>query len=484
MQTQQQEIGYCTINRKYLTYLDGLPSIRVNQLVKGENGALGVVHSLSSNEAEVLILTESNTSPGDKFFNTGETLGVNVGDFLLGRAINPLGTPIDGKGMLASGTSQTKYSLEQEVYGIDKREFIQQQLVTGITLIDSLIPLGKGQRELVIGDSNAGISDFLVNIIVNQKSENVVCIYAVIGKPVSYIRNLLNSLSSNMALSRCVVVATSATENPPIIFLTPKTAMVIAKYFQAQGKDVIIVLDDMGIHAKTYREISLLANSSPGRESFPGDIFFQQAQLMELAGSFKVSVGGGSITALPVIELDLVDFTGFISTNLMSITDGHLLFKSNLFNTNQRPAIDLSLSVSRVGRQTQQLIPNLLSKRVRQIMSLAESFETISRFSSELPEATQRVLRQEKMIGEITRQEDLTFVAPAIQTILLGLIFTNFFKDKNELFVRKNKPALIDAFSKDPELFKITQSLVKMKSDEELIQALDSEVQRLEGICK
>lgn len=484
MHAQQQEIGYCTVNRKYLTYIDGLPSIKVNQLVRGENNTLGVVHSLGSNDAEVLILTESNISPGDKFFNTGETLGVNVGDFLLGRAINPLGVPLDGKGMLATGVSQTKYSLEQEVHSIDKREFIQDQLITGITLIDSLIPLGKGQRELVIGDSNAGISDFLVNIIVNQKSDNVVCIYAVIGKPASYIRNLINTLSSNMALSRSVVVATSATENPPIIFLTPKTAMAIARYFQSQGKDVIIILDDMGIHAKTYREISLLANSSPGRESFPGDIFFQQAQLMELAGSFRREVGGGSITALPVIELDLVDFTGFISTNLMSITDGHLLFKSNLFNTNQRPAIDLSLSVSRVGRQTQQLIPNLLSKRIRQVLALAQSFETISRFSTELPEETQLILRQEKLINEVIRQDDLTFFPHPIQTILLGLVFTGFMKDKNEAFLRRNKLVLAEAFSKDPQLFLITQSIPKMKSDTELIEAINSEAQKLEGICK
>ncbi len=479
-----KEIGYIISNRGYLSYLDGLPGAKVYDVVENEKGLKGLVSALQPNQIEVLILDEGEIIPGEKFFNTGNSLNITVGDFLLGRSINPLGVPIDGKGLIDTSTKKNYQPLEQEARGIGKREFITEQLESGITLVDSLIPLGKGQRELIIGDGNSGIADFLIDMIINQNKNQVICVYAVIGKPVPYIKNLLNTLQANQALAHTVVIATSATENPPLIFLTPKAAFTVAEFFQNQGKDVLVILDDMGNHARTYREIALLGGRAPGRESYPGDIFYQQAHLLERAGKFNKEAGGGSITALPVIELNLVDFTGFIPTNLMAITDGHLLFKSNLYNKNQRPAIDISLSVSRVGRQTQHIVNNLLSRKVRQVLAQAAEYETLARFSAELPVETQLILRQQQLINEILRQDNLTAIPLSVQTVLLGLVFTSFLHDKNEVFMRKNKAVLIKGFTTEPQLIQITKDIYNLKTDTELIQQLEGLSAKLNELCK
>lgn len=478
------EVGYVISNRNYLAHLDGLPTARIMDIVASETGAKGVVSALLTNMTEVLLLQESAVSPGQKFMATGEKLTIPVGDFLLGRSINPLGVPIDGKGGLAKSRSSITHEIEREARGIESREFITTQLQTGITLVDNLLPLGKGQRELIIGDSHSGKTGFLIDLIVNMKNSNVICVYGAIGKPGVAIKNLLNALKVNKALSYTVIVAASSTEPTPLIFLTPKTALTVAEYFQSKGRDVLLILDDLGAHAKTYREISLLAGKSPGRESYPGDIFYQQAHLLERAGNFNKSAGGGSITALPVIEISLNDFTGFIPTNLMSITDGHLLFKSNLYNKNQRPAIDIAFSVTRVGRQTQTLVNNLLSRRIRQILAKAEELETLSRFSAELPMETQLILRQKGLIEEVLTQEPLTFITLAIQTILLGLIFTTFMQDKTGVFLKKYKNTLIKAFQTDASLSQISAKVLKIQSDIELIKLLESVGTRLGEICK
>lgn len=472
-----QEVGYVVSSKGYLTYLDGLPTIKINDLVETENGITGLVHSLNPTEVEVLLLSGSSVAPGTVFKRTGKRLELQVGDYLIGRSINPLGLPIDGKGMLSSGIQSQKLELEPPGHSIEAREFIKEQLITGISVVDTLIPLGLGQRELVIGDANSGIQNFLINIIVNQK--DIICIYAAIGKPVSQITNLIHTLQVNKALSHSIVIASSATDGSPLIYLTPLTALTIAEYFKDKGQNVLVVLDDMGIHAKAYREIALLGGRSPGRESYPGDIFYTQAKLLERAGKFNKNFGGGSITALPVVELNLNDFTGFIPTNLMSITDGHLLFRSSLYNKNQRPAIDIPLSVSRVGRQTQNLISNLLSRRLRQCLAEASELETLAQFSAELPPQTQLILRQKQVLLELLKQDDLTLFPLPLQTIILGLIFTSFINDKNEVTVRRAKFQILQFLSKDPEVIKLQKSMSSFKTNDELIKALEKIVPRI-----
>ncbi len=467
-----QEGGYVTSSREFLVHLDGLPTIRINDMVESENGSRGWVNGIAEDAIEVLMLDEERITPRQMFKRTPNRLGGSVGDFLVGRAINPLGIPIDGKGLLTKSKSEI-LELEQVAPGIETREFISQPFLTGITLIDSLIPLGKGQRELVLGDAHSGKTQFLIDSIVNQRGTNIICIYASIGKPAVAVRNLIDILRSNGALSYTLIIATSSSEPAPLIFLTAKTAMTCAEYFQKQGKDVLLILDDLGNHAKIYREISLLGEKAPGRESYPGDIFYQHAHLLERAGNFLPEAGGGSITALPVIELNMMDFTTLIPTNLMSMTDGHLLFKSALRSQGQSPSVDISLSVSRVGRQTQDQVSNLSSTRIRQVLSDAADLETISRFSSELSAETQLTLRRRDLIMEILKQDPLTAIPKQIQIILLTLPFITFMQDKSKAFIAKYKKVLINAFMNDPNLSVISRSVGNLKSDEELIKALE-----------
>lgn len=478
-----EEVGYVNSSRDFLVYLDGMPNIKINDIVENADGARGWVNSLLDDQIEVLMVDEAKIIPGQMFKRLPERLSLNVGTFLMGRAVNPLGVPVDGKGILTKSPDMKSFELEQPALGISKREFISNQFLTGMTLIDTLIPIGKGQRELIMGDAHSGKTSVLIDIIVNQRNTNTICIYASIGKPVTAVRNLIDVLRSNKALDYTIVIATSSSEPAPLIFLTPKTAFTVAEYFQRQGHDVLLILDDLGYHAKVYREIALLGDKSPGRESYPGDIFYQHGHLMERAGNFKKEVGGGSITALPVIELNLSDFTTLIPTNLMSMTDGHLLFKSSLHNQGQRPAVDIPLSVSRVGRQTQQPIQNQISSRVRQLLSAAEELETVSRFSSELPFQTQLTLRQKRLVDELLKQDPLTLIPKDIQLIMLALIFTSFLQDKDRYFLEKYKKTLIDSFQKDPNLFKITQSVLTMKTDKELIDTLETVVSKLNQLC-
>ncbi len=479
----QTEVGYVISSREFLVYLDGFPSIRVNDMVQSDKGERGWVNSVLEDKIEVLMLDEAKILPKQLFVKLNSRLAINVGDFLLGRSINPLGLPIDGKGLLSKTKSSTVKELEKTAPGIDSRQFITQQFLSGITLIDTLIPLGKGQRELVMGDAHSGKTGFLIDIILNQKNTGVICVIALIGKPSVAVKNLIDILKNNHAMDYTVIIATSSSETAPLIFLTPKTAFTVAEYFQSKGADVLLILDDLGSHARIHREISLLGNKSPGRESYPGDMFYQHAHLLERAGNFLPAIGGGSITSLPIIELNLNDFTTLIPTNLMSMTDGHLLFKSALRSQGQIPAIDISLSVSRVGRQTQNQVSNLLSTKIRQVLSEAQDLETISRFSSELPPETQLILKRAELIMETLKQDHITAIPRQIQIILLGLLFTTFFNDKNKLFIEKNKGLITKAFLTDPKLTTITKSIDNFKSEEDLIKTLEGTGGMLSKLC-
>lgn len=478
-----EEVGYVVSSRNFLVYLDGFPTIRINDMVESSEGARGWVNSLLDDSIEVLMVDEGKITPKQQFKRLRDRLGVAAGDFLLGRAVNPLGVPIDGKGLLSKSSISKILELEQNAPGIETREFISHQFLTGITMIDTLIPLGKGQRELILGDAHSGKSNFLVDTIVNQRGTGVICIYASIGKPAVTVRSLIDVLKTNNALEYTIVIATSSSEAAPLIFLTPKTAFAIAEYFQKKGKDVLLILDDMGNHSKIHREISLLGNKSPGRESYPGDIFYQHAHLLERAGNFNKKNGGGSITALPMVELNLSDFTTLIPTNLMSMTDGHLFFKSSLYNQGIRPAIDLSVSVSRVGRQTQDRVTNMLSGKIRELLSAALDLETVARFSSELSAETQLILRRRDLIEELLKQEPLTAYPKQIQVILLALPFTKFMSDKNRAFIERYKKILIDGFMKNPPLVEIIRKVDLMKSDDELIKALEAVEPVLVKLC-
>ncbi|MBI2595353.1 F0F1 ATP synthase subunit alpha [Candidatus Daviesbacteria bacterium] len=481
------EVGLVTSIKDFLIHINGLPTVKVNDLVESENGARGWVNALFSDQVEILMLTENSVSIGQMFKRSGKRLTITVGEFLLGRATNPLGEPIDGSRLLAKTKTDAEYRINNPAPGIDKREFIRDQFDTGIAIVDSLIPLGKGQRELILADARSGKDDFLVDLIINQKSAGVICIYAMIGKPVAQIRTIIDTLGLNKALEYTAIIATSSTDPAPLIYLTPYAAITIAEHFQKQGKDVLVIFDDLGNHAKVYREISLLGNKFPGRESYPGDMFFQHANLLERAGKFKPEFGGGSITALPVIELNTGDFTNYIPTNLMSMTDGHLMFKSGFYNQGQRPAIDISLSVSRVGRQTFNHLQLELIRRVKKMLTQSAQLETVSRFATELPKETRLILKQKQAVMELVNQESLTRLSKQEQLVILSLVFTSFMDDQyikllKNIFVLDRKKVLLKAFTQNPELSSLVEAAFQFKNYDELLLKLESIIPKLEKI--
>lgn len=444
-----EEVGFVRNVRGPVAYLDGLPDVAVGELLEAKSGARGFVGSLHDDLAEVFLLSDQVVSPGEMFSRTGGLLSIPVGDFLLGRAINSVGDPVDGG---AKFKGKEFLALDQPAAGIAGRRFITEQFDTGIGVIDTIFPLGRGQRELVIGEQRSGKTQFLLDIIANLSGSGVVCVYALIGKPVVETRDIWIQLTENKLMDHTVLIMSIAADPAPLTFLTPQTAMTVAQYFQRKGKDVLVILDDMGVAARNYREMALVSNRPPGRESYPGDIFYQQARLLERAGCFNASAGGGSITALPVIELVLAEYAAFIPTNLMGMTDGHILFRSALSQQGTRPAVDRFLSVTRVGGQTQQRLQNALAMKLKETLARGAQLELVSRFGSELPEATKAALLERQQVEELLNQKPFVKIPKEVQMVMLSLPFTSFFKGKQLPFVKEIKPKLLEAFNKDAAL--------------------------------
>lgn len=479
-----EEVGLVTASHGYLISLDGLPTVRINDMIQGDKGERGWISNIYPDRVEALLVDEAEVKPGAMFKKINTSLTITVKDTMLGRTVNPLGIPIDGKGPIGKTGSDQVMKIDSSAPDITTREVISDQFDTGVILTDTLIPIGRGQRELILGDARSGTWNYLISTIVNQKQNNMVCIYAAIGKSVTDIRRTIDTLETNHALKYSIVIASSSTDPAPLIFLTPQTAFAIAEYFQKQGRDVFVVLDDLGNHAKTYREMSLLSSRIPGRESYPGDIFYQHAHLLEKAGKFKKEFGGGSITTMPVIEINLNDFTTLIPTNLMAMTDGHLLFKSGLYNKGQRPAIDLSLSVSRIGLKAQSVIQKLVGSKIKAVLAQANQLKTLQSFSAELSPETQLLQKQAQIFEELLKQEELTDIPQDIQVSLLLLTLTKFFISKDLNFIARFKTTIIQAFSQNADLNKLAKQIYGAQTEPEAIQLLEQALPTLEAVCK
>lgn len=467
-----QEVGFVKEVKGSVLSLDGLPTAKINDLLAGDH-SLAFVSGLRRDRVEALLLEGEEIHPGQKFAPTGKTLSIPMGSYLLGRAIDSLGRPIDAKSPFPKNTSHETLSIEAP--GMEERKLITDQFATGIAFIDTLIPLGKGQRELVIGDGRSGKTGFLLDVIINQKKTGVVCVYGFLGKPSVEVKNVFSILEKHNAMAHTIIVASFSTSPGPLVFLTPQTVFAVAAFFQKQGRDVLVILDDMGAHAKTYREIALLLERPPGREAYPGDIFFQHAHLLERAGNFNPSAGSGSITALPVIELDMRDFTDFIPTNLMSMTDGHFLFRASLYNRGRWPAIDLFLSVSRVGQQTQEPLQRDLAFKIKQLLSRAEALSTVASFSRELPLPTQILLFQKEMFESLFIQPRNTLVEKGLQTVLLALPLTKFAAENGARLVKvfkENEPLAF--FAKIPDIKALAGQVFQLKTLDDLFSKADA----------
>ena len=381
----------------------GLKKVMMSELLLFPNDVYGMVMNLEENSVGCVLLgKDSLIHEGDIVKRTHKVVEVGVGDELLGRVINALGKPIDGLGEIKTTSTRP---IEMPAPKIMDRESVNTPLLTGIKAIDSMIPIGKGQRELIIGDRQTGKTAIAIDTILNQKDKNVYCIYVAIGQKNSSIAQLVSKLEDYGAMKYTTIVCAGASESAPLLYIAPYAATSIAEYWMLQGKDVLIVYDDLSKHAVAYRTLSLLLKRSPGREAYPGDIFYIHSRLLERACHLKKELGGGSITALPIIETQAGDISAYIPTNVISITDGQIFLSSELFNKGQRPAIDSGLSVSRVGSAAQYKSMKYVSASMK--IELANYLELLefSRFGSDLDKTTKDILNHGSILMEVLKQK-------------------------------------------------------------------------------
>ena len=381
----------------------GLKKVMMSELLIFPNDVYGMVMNLEENSVGCVLLgKDSLIHEGDIVKRTHKVVEVGVGDELLGRVINALGKPIDGLGEIKTTSTRP---IEMPAPKIMDRESVNTPLLTGIKAIDSMIPIGKGQRELIIGDRQTGKNAIAIDTILNQKDKNVYCIYVAIGQKNSSIAQLVSKLEDYGAMKYTTIVCAGASESAPLLYIAPYAATSIAEYWMLQGKDVLIVYDDLSKHAVAYRTLSLLLKRSPGREAYPGDIFYIHSRLLERACHLKKELGGGSITALPIIETQAGDISAYIPTNVISITDGQIFLSSELFNKGQRPAIDSGLSVSRVGSAAQYKSMKYVSASMK--IELANYLELLefSRFGSDLDKTTKDILNHGSILMEVLKQK-------------------------------------------------------------------------------
>ncbi len=381
----------------------GLDDVMLNELVSFENGSYGLVLNLQEEYVGIVVLGDDLTiKEGDKVKRTGRLIEVGVGDNFLGRVVDALGRPIDGKGEIRFSKRRT---IERIAPGVMMRSSINEPLETGIKAIDAMIPIGKGQRELIIGDRQTGKTAIAIDTIINQRDKNVFCVYVAIGQKQSTVANIVEKLKFSNALNYTVVVSASASENAAMQYIAPYSATAIAEEWLENGKDVLIVYDDLSKHAVSYRTLSLLLKRPPGREAYPGDVFYLHSRLLERAGKLSKQFGGGTLTALPIIETQAGDISAYIPTNVISITDGQIFLLSNLFNEGFRPAIDSGLSVSRVGGSAQTRAMKQVASSLKISLANYHELKDFSRFGSDLDPHTKAILKHGDVLMELFKQD-------------------------------------------------------------------------------
>lgn len=474
----QKEVGFVISTQDYLMVLQGLPSARVNDIITTKNHGRAMVTALSKDRVEAVMLDPERPKPGDYLEKAASGIMLPLSMNIFGRAINPLGVPLDGKATLPPGGEVL--DLDIVAPGIDKREKIVRQFYTGITMIDTLLPIGRGQRELILCEPRSGKEQLFLDIIVSQKGKNVICIYAGIGRSDVEIKRLAEDVQTSGAADYTIIIAATSNESAPMIQITPSIASALAEFYRNKGRDVLLILDDLATHAKYSREIGLLAGRVPGRESYPADIFYQHSSIVERAGSFNDQLAGGAITLLPVIETNIENFTNLIPTNVMSMTDGHILMSAALRAQGQYPAIEPDRSVTRVGRQTQTFIHKRIADKVRFLLADYHELERYARFGSELSAETQLKIKRGKMAEELLKQEPLESVPPEVQILLMCLVFVGLF-DKMEVdMLRTTKKKLIGILKTQAPYTDITKTVMKDKIEdvEEKLKGLVPELEK------
>ena len=402
-----------------IVQVDGMDRAVYGEIVTFENGAKGMVESVDPGKLGVMLFDGAESvGVGTLVTRSGKRAGIPVGDAFLGRVIDPLGEPIDGKGPIeAVGYNP----IEKQAPGILERQSVDTPLHTGILAIDSMFPIGRGQRELIIGDRQTGKTSIATDAILNQKDTGVLCIYVAIGQKASSIARVAGDLKKHGAMDYTTIVAATASDSAPLQYIAPYAGTALAEYFMAQGKSVLIVYDDLSKHAVAYRAISLLLRRSPGREAYPGDVFYLHSRLLERSCRMRDDLGGGSITALPIVETQAGDVSAYIPTNVISITDGQIFLESALFNAGNRPAVNVGLSVSRVGGAAQTKAMKKANANLRIELAQYKDMESFAQFSSDLDAETRRQLEHGKALMEMLKQPLYQPKSDAEQVVTLTL---------------------------------------------------------------
>ena len=402
-----------------IVQVEGMDKAVYGEIVTFENGAKGMVESVDPGKLGIMLFDGAETvGVGTLVTRSGKRAGIPVGDGFLGRVIDPLGEPIDGKGPV---NAEGYNPIEKQAPGILERQSVDTPLHTGILAIDSMFPIGRGQRELIIGDRQTGKTSIATDAILNQKDTGVLCIYVAIGQKASSIARVAEDLKKHGAMSYTTIVAATASDSAPLQYIAPSAGTALAEYFMSKGKSVLIVYDDLSKHAVAYRAISLLLRRSPGREAYPGDVFYLHSRLLERSCRMRDDLGGGSITALPIVETQAGDVSAYIPTNVISITDGQIFLESALFNAGNRPAVNVGLSVSRVGGAAQTKAMKKANSNLRIELAQYKDMESFAQFSSDLDAETRRQLEHGKALTEMLKQPLYQPKSDAEQVVVLTL---------------------------------------------------------------
>jgi len=417
---QLREVGIISSIATGIAKVSGLPSVGFEEMLRFPGDIYGVAFNVDENEIGVVLLGDYwHLQAGDEVERLGHVVDVPVGQALIGRIINPLGQPLDGKGGLASSKC---LPIERPSPAIMDRAPVSEPLQTGIKVIDALIPVGRGQRELILGDRQTGKTAIALDTILNQRGKNVLCVYCAIGQRASGVAKVIATLREKGALEYTTVVVTEGNDAPGLAYIAPYAATSIAEYFMEQGRDVLIVYDDLTHHARAYRELSLLLRRPPGREAFPGDIFYIHSRLLERATRLSLELGGGSLTALPIVETEAQDISAYIPTNLISITDGQIYLSPSLFELGILPAIDVGKSVSRVGGKAQRAAYRAVAADLKLSYAQFEELESFARFGARLDDNTLKIIEHGRRIRTCLKQPEFTPVSMVEQiAVLLAL---------------------------------------------------------------
>ena len=415
-----EQTGIVTEAGDGVARVQGLSNVKANEIVQFQNDIFGLALNLEEDTVGVVILGDYlGIKEGDEVKSTGRIVEVPAGNDMIGRVLNPLGQPIDGKGSIASTET---IEVEKIAPGVVERQSVSEPVQFGVKVVDGLVPIGRGQRELVIGDRGTGKTAVCIDAIINQKDGDLICIYVSIGQKASKVANIVNQLETNGAMEHTIVVTANASESAALQYLAPYSGCALGEYFMSQGKDVLIVYDDLTKHAWAYRQMSLLLRRPPGREAYPGDVFYLHSRLLERAAKLNQDYGGASMTALPVIETQAGDVSAYIPTNVISITDGQLYLEPDLFNSGIRPAVNLGLSVTRVGSAAQTKAMKSVAGSLKIQMAQFRELETFAQFgTSDLDDATKQQLDRGQRILELLKQNEASPVTMEQQVCMFHM---------------------------------------------------------------